>query len=157
MIIASQPKIHVLCEAKGDFLSRVVLSLADDFSCEIYGATSSFKNFLIGWLTLFARKNPPPFFSAKGNELRVKFSPFYQEVLEQLSQIPFGSTISYQELGQQCGKTCAARAVGNACNQNPFPLFIPCHRVICADGSLGGFALDRTIKQRLLAFEGNKD
>ena len=60
---------------------------------------------------------------------------------------------SYGELASNAGHPGAARAVGTACHFNPFPLLIPCHRVIAASGKLGGFALDMRIKRALLDFE----
>lgn len=80
-------------------------------------------------------------------------SSFTQKVWKALTSIPFGHTLSYKELASRAGSDKAARAVGNACNKNPFPLLLPCHRVIAAYGKLGGFAKDVAIKQRLLAFE----
>jgi O-6-methylguanine DNA methyltransferase len=80
-------------------------------------------------------------------------SPFYEQVWRALSEIPFGETISYRDLACKIGRPEASRAVGQACNRNPMPLLIPCHRVIRSNGSIGGFALDLEIKKRLLAFE----
>ncbi len=72
-----------------------------------------------------------------------------------LCQIPLGETISYSALAKKI--TSAARAVGNACRDNPYPVFIPCHRVIAASG-IGGYCGQTegefmTIKRRLLAYE----
>lgn len=75
------------------------------------------------------------------------------EVLNKLITIPFGTKVSYQELAILTGKPLAARAVGNACGRNPFPLIIPCHRVVRNDGGLGGFSGGLEIKQHLLDFE----
>lgn len=80
-------------------------------------------------------------------------SPFNQKVLKALQKIPFGKTASYREIAEKIGHPYAARAVGNACRLNPFPLVIPCHRVICQDGKLGGFAYGLPLKQALLNFE----
>lgn len=80
-------------------------------------------------------------------------SSFLKKVLSEMKKIDFGETKSYQELAKQCGRPAAARAVGGACGRNPFPLFFPCHRIIRANHSLGGFALDLEIKRRLLQFE----
>lgn len=83
-------------------------------------------------------------------------TPFQKAVWKALQKIPCGKTLSYQALAQQL-KT-SPRAIGNACRANPFPLLIPCHRVIAKKG-LGGFAgknggklLD--IKRWLLRHEG---
>lgn len=82
--------------------------------------------------------------------------PFTSKVLQYLAAIPFGSTISYGELAQKAGSPKAYRAVGNACNRNPFPLFTPCHRVIASGKKIGGFAMDLNIKKALLSFENSE-
>jgi O-6-methylguanine DNA methyltransferase len=82
-------------------------------------------------------------------------TPFQQAVWAALQKVPFGETISYGKLAELAGYPKAARAVGGACHGNPLPFFIPCHRVIQADGKLGGYALDLEIKRRLLEWERN--
>jgi methylated-DNA-[protein]-cysteine S-methyltransferase len=79
---------------------------------------------------------------------------FQQKVWKQLQSIPFGETISYQELAERVGDKKKARAVGNANGKNPIPIIIPCHRVIAKDGSLGGFGGGLPIKRHLLELEG---
>jgi len=79
--------------------------------------------------------------------------PFTLKTLKTLQAVPFGVSVSYQALADRAGNSKAARAVGNACGRNPFPLIIPCHRVLAADGRIGGFSLDLEVKRRLLAFE----
>ncbi|TWI76838.1 methylated-DNA-[protein]-cysteine S-methyltransferase [Desulfobotulus alkaliphilus] len=66
--------------------------------------------------------------------------PFQQRVWEALLGIPFGETRSYKDIALALGQPGASRAVGNANGRNPLPIFIPCHRVIAADGSLGGYS-----------------
>lgn len=80
-------------------------------------------------------------------------TPFRRSVLEALLRIPYGSTTSYGELAAEVGSG-SARAVGQAVGWNPLPVLIPCHRVLAADGGLGGYSggLDR--KERLLEVEG---
>lgn len=78
---------------------------------------------------------------------------FQCQVWEILCQIPFGETRSYVEVARLAGRPRAPRAVGQACGRNPLPLFIPCHRVITADGRLGGFSGGLHLKQALLAIE----
>ncbi len=78
---------------------------------------------------------------------------FNQDVLNEMSKIPLGSTLSYSELATSVGKPKAARAVGYACGCNSLPLIIPCHRVIAKDGSLGGFRYGAKLKQALLDLE----
>jgi methylated-DNA-[protein]-cysteine S-methyltransferase len=71
-----------------------------------------------------------------------------------LCTIPLGETISYAELARRVGRPSAFRAVGSANGQNPIAVVVPCHRVIAADGTIGGYGggLDR--KRWLLAHEG---
>lgn len=79
---------------------------------------------------------------------------FQREVWEALRMIRVGETISYADLARRVGRPNAFRAVGSANGQNPIAVVVPCHRVIAADGTLGGYGggLDR--KRWLLAHEG---
>lgn len=79
---------------------------------------------------------------------------FQHEVWHALRTIPVGQTISYAALARRVGRPSAFRAVGAANGQNPVGVVVPCHRVIAADGTLGGYGggLDR--KRWLLAHEG---
>ncbi|GAB4168248.1 MAG: hypothetical protein Tsb0017_00060 [Geothermobacteraceae bacterium] len=65
---------------------------------------------------------------------------FYRRCLEELAQIPYGRTVSYGELAALAGSPGAARAVGSAMARNPWPLIIPCHRVLSAGGRQGGYS-----------------
>jgi methylated-DNA-[protein]-cysteine S-methyltransferase len=92
-----------------------------------------------------------------GLPLQPQGTPFQRRVWDGIARIPAGSTLSYGELAKVVRS--APRAVGGACGANPYPLVVPCHRVIAADGGLGGFGrggggflLD--IKRWLLAHEG---
>lgn len=78
---------------------------------------------------------------------------FQQRVWRGLTEIPFGTACGYGDLARRIGKPGAARAVGQANGANPIPIIIPCHRVIAADGSIGGFSSGLPIKRRLLALE----
>ncbi len=80
-------------------------------------------------------------------------TPFQREIWMQLARIPSGSTISYGELARRCGRATAARACGSACGKNPLPLRLPCHRVVQADGKIGGFTGDLRVKAQLIARE----
>lgn len=85
--------------------------------------------------------------------LDVSGTPFRRCVWEELRRIPFGETISYIELARRIGNPKASRAVGGANGANPVPIVIPCHRVIAADGSLGGYSSGLSRKEKLLALE----
>ncbi len=81
-------------------------------------------------------------------------TPFQRSVWQAMAAIPFGETRSYQQIAQSIGRPSAARAVGQACGANPFPLVIPCHRVV-AHNSIGGFSSPMVWKTRLLAYEAS--
>lgn len=80
-------------------------------------------------------------------------SPFQIRVLTELFLIPYGETASYGQIAACIGKPKASRAVGTAVARNPIPIIIPCHRVIPADGSLGGYLWGPKIKRRLQEIE----
>ena len=65
---------------------------------------------------------------------------FQKLVWAEIDKIPYGSTITYKEIAKKIGKPNAARAVANACGQNPEPIIRPCHRVICSNGDIGGYS-----------------
>lgn len=79
--------------------------------------------------------------------------PYTTRVLSILRDVPFGVSLTYKQLAEMTGTPQGARAVGNACARNPFPLVIPCHRVLAADQGLGGFNCGLEIKKQLLSFE----
>ena len=85
--------------------------------------------------------------------LKIKGSPFRESVWRGLTRIDYGKTVSYQELGQRIGCPQAARAIGSANGHNRIAIMIPCHRVIRADGSRGGYAGGTERKQKLLELE----
>jgi methylated-DNA-[protein]-cysteine S-methyltransferase len=82
---------------------------------------------------------------------------FQQRVLRRCQQIPYGHTVSYGQLAAMAGYPGAARAVGNCMAANRFPLVVPCHRVVAADGSLGKFSAPggKATKRLLLAMEAH--
>jgi methylated-DNA-[protein]-cysteine S-methyltransferase len=82
-----------------------------------------------------------------------RFTHFQSLVLKCIQEVPFGHTATYGEIAQAVGKRGAARAVGNVCNMNPYPLVIPCHRIISASKKLGGYAFGQKIKRSILDFE----
>lgn len=80
-------------------------------------------------------------------------TPFQRRVWNALTEIPYGQTLSYGEIARRIGLPGAARAVGQANGANPIPIVIPCHRVIAADGTIGGFSSGLEIKRQLLSIE----
>jgi methylated-DNA-[protein]-cysteine S-methyltransferase len=81
---------------------------------------------------------------------------FERRVYETARTVPPGETITYGEIAARIGERGAAQAVGRALGRNPFPIVVPCHRVVAADGSLRGFSAHGGIetKRRMLAIEG---
>ena len=78
---------------------------------------------------------------------------FQKKVWKSLQKIPFGKMISYKQLAVKTGRPNAYRAAGSANGKNPLAVIIPCHRVINADGSIGGFSCGVEIKYILLELE----
>jgi methylated-DNA-[protein]-cysteine S-methyltransferase len=81
---------------------------------------------------------------------------FHRRVYEVARTIPAGRTLTYSEIAQRLGEPGAAREVGRALGENPFPIIVPCHRVLAANGKLGGFSAPggTVTKLRLLRIEG---
>ncbi|MGH7773429.1 MAG: methylated-DNA--[protein]-cysteine S-methyltransferase [Candidatus Binatia bacterium] len=79
--------------------------------------------------------------------------PFTRAVLRITARIPYGEVRSYRWVAERLGNPRSPRAVGNALARNPIPIIIPCHRVVCSDGTLGGYALGLNWKRRLLKLE----
>ncbi|MPZ25761.1 MAG: methylated-DNA--[protein]-cysteine S-methyltransferase [Micromonosporaceae bacterium] len=80
-------------------------------------------------------------------------SEFERAVWQELARIPFGQMCTYGEVARAVGDAGAARAVGTACNRNPVPLIVPCHRVVGAGGKLVGFGGGLHRKRWLLEHE----
>lgn len=81
---------------------------------------------------------------------------FHRQVYEVARTVPAGRTISYGEIATRLGEPGAARAVGQALGHNPFPIVVPCHRVVAAGGKIGGFSArgGAETKRRMLVIEG---
>ena len=84
--------------------------------------------------------------------LKLCGTEFQLSVWKALCEIPYGNTASYIDIAKRIGKPTAQRAVGMA-NKNRIPIIIPCHRVIFADGSIGGYSCGTDIKRKLLEIE----
>lgn len=79
--------------------------------------------------------------------------PFLQRAWDAMRQVPPGRTLSYRELAAAAGSPAAVRAAGSACARNLVAPFVPCHRVVRSDGSLGGYYYGLSVKETLLAHE----
>jgi len=81
-------------------------------------------------------------------------TPFQKRVWAVISEIPYGTTITYRDLAVAIGSPHACRAAGQACNRNPIPIVVPCHRVIGKSGQLIGYSGGLTMKEYFLRLEG---
>jgi len=100
------------------------------------------------------------YFAGELKEFSLPLEPsgtaFMKRVWSALCEIPYGKTATYKEIAEKVSVPKGARAVGLANNRNPIAIFIPCHRVIGADGSLTGYRGGLEIKKRLLELEKSK-
>ena len=134
-----------ICEESGK-ITRIEIVSGENFSPETKTP-----------LLLEAKKQLSEYFSGKRKsfDFPIEFSgtEFQKSVWRELLKIPFGETKTYGEIAAAIGKPKAARAVGSACNKNPIPIIVPCHRVIGANGKLTGFACGTEVKEWLLCHE----
>ncbi|NUP05070.1 MAG: methylated-DNA--[protein]-cysteine S-methyltransferase [Polyangiaceae bacterium] len=87
-----------------------------------------------------------------------KLTPFRARIYEAARSIPFGERVTYGDLASRAGSPKAARAVGRAMATNPWPLIVPCHRVVSSEGALHGFSAPGGVRTKaaLLAIEGGE-
>ena len=94
------------------------------------------------------------YFTGKRRSFDIPLAPsgteFMLRVWQELQAIPYGETLTYREVAEHAGNTLASRAVGNACNRNPIPILIPCHRVVGSNGKLTGYRSGLKTKALLL-------
>lgn len=94
-----------------------------------------------------------------GLPLKPAGTTFQRRVWEQIASIPLGCTLTYGDVARNLNN--APRAVGQACGANPYPVVVPCHRVVATGGGLGGFNRERggfllDVKRWLLRHEGHQ-
>lgn len=108
-------------------------------------------------LLLQAVKELDEYFSGRRKAFTVPLAPrgtpFQQKCWAALLTIPYGETRTYGQQAELMGNPKACRAVGMGNNRNPLPIFIPCHRVVGANGALTGYAGGLDIKEKLLQIE----
>lgn len=88
-----------------------------------------------------------------GVPVRQRSGEFLEHAWEVLRTVPAGAPVTYTEYAAKSGRPAAVRAAASACARNAAALFVPCHRVVRTDGSLGGFRWGLPVKRRLLAHE----
>ena len=78
------------------------------------------------------------------------------KVYRKLLQVPKGKVTTYRELANAVGLKNGQRIIGMIMKKNPFPVIVPCHRVVKSDGKIGGYAYGRRVKSKMLTSEGIK-
>lgn len=139
---------EICIEATGDYISHVYINNDQPQNITI-GSTAVLKE---------AAEQLNAYFEGTLRTFTVPLNPvgtpYQKKVWELLQEIPYGETATYKQIAVRAGNPKAARAVGMANNRNPIPIFIPCHRVIGADGTLTGFRGGLDMKRKLLEIEG---
>jgi methylated-DNA-[protein]-cysteine S-methyltransferase len=144
------PTIHVAFEVSNEKIREINLTLHSHFAWEIHGSSKHLTKQIETWLKEYSQGRQPSI----ELPLILDFIPaFTRKVLEELYKVPFGQTLSYQDIARLVGNPKGPRAVGQACGRNPFPLVIPCHRILAVNKRLGGFSCGLPIKEALLSFE----
>lgn len=145
-IVINSPLGFVLIEGNEEGVSRIsvtsnVSPLSEAIPNIFLNVVSQLKEYFDGNRTEF--------------EFKMNFigTDFQKKVWEELLKIPFGKTVSYQEITNRLGDPKAIRAVANANGKNPLWIVVPCHRVIGSDGSLTGYAGGLWRKKWLLDHE----
>lgn len=145
LAIADDKALHFL-----DFTDKIGLqSHLAQFQYEIVSKATDIIAFIEDELKRYFKRELTTF----NTPLTIKGTPFQNEVWKTLQKIPFGKTCSYQDLAIAIDKPKACRAVARANATNQIPIVIPCHRVIYANGELGGYSGGIERKKWLLAHE----
>ena len=104
-----------------------------------------------------ATKEMDEYFRGEREIFQVPFelygTEFQKKVWTELGRVTYGTTLSYKEISIQCGLMKGMRAVASACGANPLAIIIPCHRIVGADGSIGGYTGGVDKKNKLLEHE----
>lgn len=128
-------------------MSETALSVAD-CDCADSGPASVVSGFVQSYFNGL-KSEPPPLDWLLMDQLTEN----EQTLLQVVAEIPYGKTMTYGEVAVAAGFDRGARFAGNTLGKNPFPVIIPCHRVIRSDGSLGGFGADIRLKEGMLKME----
>lgn len=162
----------VYCTSFDSRIGRIYVASTEDGVCKISVPKESRKDFF-GWL----KENFDPetvsdnrarnkdvidqltrFFNGKLAKFTCPIdligTPFQIRVWNEVSKIPYGSTITYKHLAKRVGVPKATQAVGRANGANPLPIIIPCHRVLGSNGALVGYSCGVKTKEFLLRLEG---
>ena len=133
---------------------RLLNSITGEFGYSLKKTSSSGE--LIENINLYCSGKKTSF-----NRFKVDWSsltPFQCKVLRATMNIPYGAVSTYGNLAKTIGHPNSSRTVGNALSKNPFPLIVPCHRIVRGDGKIGGFSAGggKELKEKLLRMEREK-
>ncbi len=133
--------MKVILTISQDKIERIALADSKSLQIEWIGPRLKIAQ---DWLDLYFSGAQPTFIPPLSNS---------KPVWDALYQIPYGQTTTYKDFAKIVGKERAHRAVGTMLGKNPYPLILPCHRVIRSNGTLGGFGFGCDLKQKMLDFE----
>ena len=144
LIIADNSGLKELRFIKKDFITNLPEQTQDNFTKAVKICNQ-------------AKEELQKYFEGRLKQFTVPISPegtdFQKSVWKELCKIPYGKTLSYKQIAENLNNHKSCRAVGNANGKNPIPIIIPCHRVICTGGKLGGFSAGLDRKRFLLSLE----
>lgn len=118
------------------FIARLAHLIHESVTPSIVHHPEKIAPYRLALQNYFEHKTPIPL------DLKIDLSEmtdFQQEILKHIRALPFGATTTYGEIADQIGNPNASRAIGQVLRRNPIPIIIPCHRVLSADGTLGGY------------------
>lgn len=144
--------VHAFIQASKDQIREITLSISQKphLSWEVHGASQPLLQLIEKWFKQYLDGREP----TVKLPITLEFVPeFTRKVFLELQNVPFGRSLTYQDLARLVGNPKAPRAVGQALGRNPLPLIIPCHRVLASGNQLGGFSCGLPIKRALLHFE----
>ena len=154
------PAGKILTDCENDYITRIILPReSTEKSLLILNAEfaeSTLKKDPVPFKNIFAQFEE--YFSGTRTTfnlpLLARGTVFQKKVWDAIKTVPYGRTASYKELAVKIQNKNASRAVGNACNANPLPIVVPCHRIITSSGKIGGFGGGTAMKRQLLKIEG---
>ncbi len=143
--VVVHPKLTIYFTEENSILQSVRLALPDpSIPSSHHPLCEIFEHYLDGREVIWPAYN------------RDLLTPFQKLVFDAVATIPYGETKSYKEIARMIGRPLACRAVARALKHNPFPVVIPCHRVVSSNfpQDIGGYTPDPMIKRILLTLEG---
>jgi methylated-DNA-[protein]-cysteine S-methyltransferase len=150
LLLAATPRGLVRVSFGTEDSDQVLTALASDVSPRILELPARLDE---------ARRELDEYFAGRRHEFDLPLdwrlsAGFRRRVLRATARIPFGETSTYSKMARAAGSPRAHRAAGTALGANPLPIVVPCHRVLRAGGSLGGYGGGLPAKEKLLRLEG---